>query len=60
MNNFGIRLIGANSTATIAASNPSLTAILAWLTIQETLNGLQVLGVVIVTLGVLLLSREHR
>jgi drug/metabolite transporter (DMT)-like permease len=44
----------------IGASNPALTVILAWLTIQETLNSLQLVGVVIVTLSVALLSREHR
>lgn len=60
MFNYGIRLIGATSAATIGATNPSLTAILAWLTIQETLNSLQLLGIVIVTMGVLLLSQEHR
>ena len=59
MNNFGIRLIGAASAAMIAATNPALTVVLAWLTIQETLNGLQVAGVAIVTLSVALLSREH-
>jgi drug/metabolite transporter (DMT)-like permease len=60
MNNFGIRLIGATSASMIGASNPALTVILAWLTIQETLQGLQLLGVVLVTLSVALLSREHR
>ncbi len=60
MNNFGIRLIGATSASMIGASNPSLTVILAWLTIQETLKGLQLVGVIIVTLSVALLSREHR
>jgi drug/metabolite transporter (DMT)-like permease len=60
MNNFGIRLIGATSASMIGASNPALTVILAWLTIQETLKGLQLVGVIIVTLSVALLSREHR
>jgi drug/metabolite transporter (DMT)-like permease len=60
MNNFGIRLIGATSASMIGASNPALTVLLAWLTIHETLNGLQLVGVVIVTLSVALLSREHR
>jgi len=59
MNNLGIRLIGAMSASMISASNPALTVILAWLTIQEMLNGLQLLGVVIVTLSVALLSQEH-
>jgi drug/metabolite transporter (DMT)-like permease len=60
MNNFGIRLIGATTAATIGASNPALTVILAWLTIQETLNGLQLLGAIIVTLSVVLISQENR
>ena len=60
LNNFGIRLIGATSASMIGASNPALTVILAWLTIQETLQGLQLVGVVIATLSVALLSREHR
>lgn len=59
MNNFGIRLIGATSASMVGASNPALTVVLAWLMIQETLNGLQIVGVVIVTLSVALLSREH-
>ncbi|NEQ22302.1 MAG: DMT family transporter, partial [Microcoleus sp. SIO2G3] len=57
LNNFGIRLVGAASASMISATNPALTVILAWLTIQETLNGLQLVGVVIVTLSVALLSR---
>ncbi|HEY9641386.1 MAG TPA: DMT family transporter [Coleofasciculaceae cyanobacterium] len=60
MNNFGIRLIGATSASMIGASNPALTVLLAWFTIQETLNGVQLLGVGVVTLSVALLSREHR
>ena len=60
MNNFGIRLIGATSASMIGASNPALTVLLAWLAIQETLNGLQLAGVVIVTLSVALLSQEQR
>lgn len=60
MYNFGIRLIGATSASMVAASSPAVTAILAWLTIQETLSGLQIAGVMIVTLSVALLSREHR
>lgn len=59
MNNFGIRLIGATTASMIGASNPALTVVLAWLTIQETLNGLQMLGVLIVTCSVALLSIER-
>lgn len=60
MNNLGIRQIGATAASMIGASNPALTVLLAWLTIQETLNGLQLIGVAIVTLSVALLSWEHR
>lgn len=60
MNNFGIRLIGATTASMVGATNPALTVILAWLTIQEMLSGLQSFGVVIVTLSVVLLSRERR
>lgn len=60
LNNFGIRLIGATSASMVAATNPALTVVLAWLTIQEALNGLQITGVLLVTLSVALLSREHR
>lgn len=59
MNNFGIRLIGATTASMIGASNPALTVVLAWLTIQETLNGLQMVGVLIVTCSVALLSIER-
>ena len=59
MNNFGIRLIGATSVSMISASNPALTVVLAWLTIQETLNNVQLIGVVVVVLSVALLSRER-
>jgi drug/metabolite transporter (DMT)-like permease len=58
INNIGIRMIGATTASMIGASNPALTVILAWLTIHETLSGLQIGGVVIVTLSVALLSLE--
>lgn len=58
--NFGIRLIGAAKASVIGAANPALTVALAWLTIQETLSGVQIAGVVIVTLSVALLSQEKR
>jgi drug/metabolite transporter (DMT)-like permease len=59
MNNFGIRLIGATTASMIGASNPALTVVLAWLTIQETLNATQIIGVLIVTCSVALLSVER-
>ncbi|NJL35898.1 MAG: DMT family transporter [Leptolyngbyaceae cyanobacterium SM1_4_3] len=60
LNNLGIRLIGATSAAMISVSNPALTVALAWLTIQERLNLVQIVGVAIVTLSVALLSQERR
>jgi drug/metabolite transporter (DMT)-like permease len=60
LNNIGIRMIGATSASMIAASNPALTVVLAWVTIQEVLHGLQIVGVAIVTLSVATLSWEHR
>lgn len=59
LNNFGIRLIGATTAAMIGVTNPALTVILAWVTIQELLSGFQILGVGIVTFSVGLLSLEH-
>lgn len=58
LNNWGIHLIGASRAAIIGATNPALTAVLAGLTIQETLNGLQLLGVFVVTFSVALLNYE--
>ena len=60
LNNYGIRLIGATSTAMIGATNPALTVVLAWFAIQETLNWVQVIGVLIVTGSVALLSQERK
>jgi len=59
LNNIGIRLVGASTASMIASSNPAFTVVLAWLTIQETLNPVQLSGVVIVTLSVALLSQER-
>lgn len=57
-NNFGIRYLGATAASIVAATNPALTALLAWFTIQERLNTIQIVGILIVTLSVALLSRE--
>lgn len=58
LHNYGIRLIGASQAAIIGATNPALTAVLAWFTIQERLTVLQVSGILLVTLSVALLSRR--
>jgi drug/metabolite transporter (DMT)-like permease len=60
LNNLGIRKIGAADASIVAAANPALTVVLAWLSIRETLSIVQILGVLIVTLGVILLGQEKR
>jgi drug/metabolite transporter (DMT)-like permease len=57
-NNVGIRMIGATKASIVGASSPALTVLVAWLTISETLNLIQCLGIGIVTLGIVLLSGE--
>lgn len=58
--NSGIRHIGATSASMIGAANPALTVVLAWATIRETLSVPQTLGVTIVTVSIILLSRFSR
>lgn len=60
LNNIGIRMVGATTASMIAATNPALTAVLAWLTIQEHLTRVQIAGVVMVTLSVGLLSQDRQ
>lgn len=60
LNNLGIQHIGATSAAMIGSSNPALTVLFAWISINETLNPWQLLGVIIVTLSVATLSQEKR
>ncbi|BAY68302.1 hypothetical protein DSM107007_52680 [Nostoc sp. PCC 7120 = FACHB-418] len=45
-------------TLIIGASSPALTVLITWITISETLNLIQILGIGIVTLGVALLRGE--
>jgi len=58
LNNLGIRMIGATTASIIGSSSPALTAIVAWITISETLNLTQIMGIAVVTLGIALLSGE--
>jgi drug/metabolite transporter (DMT)-like permease len=60
LNNLGISRIGATAAAMVASTNPAFTVVLAWFTIQETLSGVQLSGVGLVTLSVVLLSQEYR
>lgn len=50
-NNFSIRKIGASKAAIFGAFVPAVTVILAGFIIQETLQPVQVLGVLLVTFG---------
>lgn len=59
MNNLGIRLIGATTASMLGAANPALTAVLAWLALQEQLSWVQGLGVLLVTLSVAIMSRAQ-
>ncbi|PSN19892.1 transporter [filamentous cyanobacterium CCP5] len=60
LNNLGIRLIGATTASMLGAVNPALTALLAWVTLQEQISWLQAAGVGLVTLCVALLGRDAR
>jgi drug/metabolite transporter (DMT)-like permease len=55
-NNFGIKNIGAASTAIIGSSGPAVTAILALGILGDSLQGPQWLSIVLVTSGVLLMN----
>jgi drug/metabolite transporter (DMT)-like permease len=56
LNNLGIRLVGATAAAMLGAANPALTALFAWMGLQEELSGLQVMGVGLVVASVAALS----
>lgn len=58
-NNFGIRMAGAARSAIVGATGPAFTALLAFLIISETLLPFQILGVILVTAGVVALSFER-
>jgi len=60
LNNFGIRYIGAALTALISASSPALTALFAWITLQESLQPQQSAGVFLVTIGIAVLSLKAK
>jgi drug/metabolite transporter (DMT)-like permease len=58
--NLGIRLTSASFVGIIGISNPTLTAALAWIVLQEALANQQILGMLMVVLGVIALSQERR
>lgn len=59
LNNLAVRQAGATLAAIVSASGNALTAVLAWLLIQETLQAGQWLGIGLVTVSVMLLSAER-
>jgi drug/metabolite transporter (DMT)-like permease len=61
LNNFGVRFMGASYASIIAASGPALTALLAVIITpgdRTFLSVAQIMGILIVTLGVVTLSFE--
>lgn len=58
-NNFGVRFMGAGLASIVASIGPVMTALLAWIFIQNRLEGIQWLGILLVTLGVGALSFER-
>ena len=58
-NNFGVRYMGAALASIVASSGPVVTALLAFLLINNPLQWVQVFGILLVTLGVGALSFER-
>jgi drug/metabolite transporter (DMT)-like permease len=56
LNNLGIRLVGATAAALLGAANPALTALFAWVALQEKLSALQSLGIGLVVISIAALS----
>ncbi|PZV15826.1 MAG: EamA family transporter [Leptolyngbya sp.] len=58
-NNFGVRYMGAGLASIVASIGPVMTALLAWVLIQNKLQGVQWFGIFLVTAGVGALSFER-
>ncbi len=58
-NNFGVRYMGAALASIVASSGPVVTALLAFLLINNPLKWVQFFGILLVTLGVGALSFER-
>jgi len=59
LTNIGVPMIGPALASVVSASGPALTAILAFLIIQENLQLYQILGVVLVTVWVIGISAQN-
>jgi drug/metabolite transporter (DMT)-like permease len=57
--NIGIHLVRAASMSIVAVSNPVLTVALAWLLLQESLQGRQIFGMALVVVCIVALSQEQ-
>jgi len=60
LTNLGIRLVGAATATLVGSIEPALTACLAWLILQETLDPRQMIGIAIVTLSIAGLGLEQK
>src|ERR687886_441229 len=60
LSNMGLRRLDPSRALILEAAVPALTALLALVIIQSTLQGSQIFGMLIVTLGVLALNFEQR
>lgn len=58
-NNFGVRFMGAARASILASIGPVMTAVLAWLLIQNPIQSIQAVGILLVTGGVTALSFER-
>ncbi len=58
--NLGIRLVGASTATLVGSIEPALTAVVAWLILQETLDLRQIIGIAIVTLSIAGLGLEKQ
>jgi drug/metabolite transporter (DMT)-like permease len=58
-NNFGITLIGAARASIFSVIGPFLTSFLAWIMIGQSLTGLEILGILIITVGVTVLNLDR-
>ncbi|HAJ59697.1 MAG TPA: hypothetical protein DCP31_10840 [Cyanobacteria bacterium UBA8543] len=59
LNNIGLKMIDAARASLLGATVPALTALLAWVILQQALQVQQIFGVVLITLGVVALSLEQ-
>ncbi|WP_156119991.1 DMT family transporter [Leptolyngbya sp. KIOST-1] len=57
--NIGIHLVRAASMSIVAVSNPVFTVTIAWLVLQENLQGRQIFGILLVIVSILMLSQDQ-